>query len=160
MYRNRFYLWLIVALSLFAAVSLGGCGGSSNSFSGTPSTSTEIPDITDVFDSEEFERVFDDLKTELAAEGISAESVNAKIHSLLILSGDLIDLDSDTSTSSAKFSAASLTPESLALIASKFKPAYESGDIIALYYPTPQNRLMHSTPLWVKSPCTLTLRKC
>lgn len=138
MYRRSFCLWLIVALLIFAAVSLGGCGGSSNSFSGTPSTSTDTPNITDVFNSEEFERVLDDLTTELVSEGISPESVIAKIHSLLILSGDVIDLDDDTDTSSAKYSAASLTPESLALIAAKFKPAYESGDIIALYFPTPK----------------------
>ena len=131
---KSFYLWLIVALSVFAVVSLGGCGGSSDNLPPNQA-STEIPDISTITDSPEYQRVMSDLSAELSADRTATEP---KFHTVLIISRDVF-IDDELFEASVKCSAAANLPaEQIAMIAAKLKQPYESGDIIVLYFPSPQ----------------------
>ena len=140
MKRNNFYSWLIAAFMIFAVISLGGCGGSSNhGLSNAPDTSTdnEFPDIvSDVFDSQEFRQVFDDLEAEFTAEGISLDEVADHVHTIFIVSGEVVAIDDDLDSASEAKYYVSLSPKGREQVAARLKQPYESGDVIALIFPT------------------------
>ncbi len=102
------------------------------------STGTEFPDIVpDVFDSKEFIQVFDDLEEEFAAEGILLDEVADHVHTIFIISGEVVAIDDDfDSISAAKYSVSSLSPKGREQVVARLKQPYESGDVIALVFPT------------------------
>ena len=150
MTTKRFLALSFVALCLFSAFTAGGCGGStSNNFAdqSTPDTPTtpdntvaEMPTLTSVFDSPEFESVMQDLGEELEAEGITS---SPRIHFVFIISDDVLVLEdtndvtsSDVQAQTVK-SSAFLPEDKLNELSAKIKPLYDSGDIIAIYLPSP-----------------------
>ncbi len=89
MTSKKCYTALLVTAFMFAVFAVGGCGGSSSSLPGNNSESevTEIPNITDIFDSEEFAVVMQDLEAELSADNITTIP---EFHFITILSGEVI----------------------------------------------------------------------
>ena len=142
----------LICLLLFAVFIAGGCGGgsshssinsNSNPNSDEPEetqeeTQTELPDIADIIESEEFQRVMQELEAELLSNDAAKEP---NIHYIYIMSGDRAIIDDEDFTISAKKSqmvktSATLPQEELERIAAKLKQPYESGDIIALAWPS------------------------
>ncbi len=113
-------------------------GGSSNNSSIPDEPQTEIPDIADITESEEYERIMQELADELESEGITTIP---DMHFVFILSGDSAYIEDDDLASSAKKSqivktATTLPQEEIDRIASRLKQPYESGDIIVLVWPS------------------------
>ena len=127
----------LICLLLFAVFIAGGCGGGS-SHSEPEETQTELPNIADIIESEEFQRVMQELEAELLSNDAAKEP---NIHYIYIMSGDRAIIDDEDFTVSAKKSqmvktSATLPQEELERIAAKLKQPYESGDIIALAWPS------------------------
>ncbi|MBR4196858.1 MAG: BACON domain-containing protein [Synergistaceae bacterium] len=148
MTTKKFYALIVALVLLFTAVMAGGCGGSSgglvqlggNTSQGDTST-TQLPNMSEIFDSAEFEQVVSELEQELIAEGIDPETFKGPdIHFVMILSDDAIYLDGGLSSASAvRKSGAASAAESISSLGAKLSADYESGDVIALYFPTPAN---------------------
>ena len=143
---KKYYFFSLICVFLFAVFVAGGCGGSSSSNrSGNQSqteneTQAEIPDITDVFETSELAQALDELDEELRAEGIDFDTFEGpKVHFVFIISGDRAyiddELDGTTEANRAKISA-TLPQSEIERIAAILKPGYESGDVIALYFPS------------------------
>ncbi len=131
----------VICFLLFAIFIAGGCGGGSshhNNGGATDEAETVIPDIADITESEEYERIMQELEDELASEGITTIP---DMHFVFILSGDSAYIEDDDLASSAKKSqivktSTTLPQEELDRIASRLKQPYESGDIIVLVWPS------------------------
>ena len=137
MTSKKCYTALLVTAFMFAVFAVGGCGGSSSSLPGNNSESdvTQIPNITDIFDSEEFAVVMQDLEAELSADNITTIP---EFHFITILSGEVI-LDDNIESSSAKGSpvkGSELSQNEIQKLADALKGPYESGDVIALLWPS------------------------
>lgn len=137
MTSKKCYVALLVTAFMFAVFAVGGCGGSSSSLPGNNSESevTEIPNITDIFDSEEFAVVMQDLEAELSADNLTTLP---DFHFITILSGEVI-LDDNIESSTAKGSpvkGSALSQNEIQKLADALKGPYESGDVIALLFPS------------------------
>ena len=144
------FCWLSFAVMiLFAVIAAGGCGGSSGdpvsigttpSPEPTPFTSRDvtIPTMSEVLDSPEFEQVVSELEQELRAEGVDPNTDGPNIHYVMILSGDAVYLDGGLSSASAVKDSGVSASESISDITKRLSALYESGDVIALYFPTPE----------------------
>ena len=128
-----------VALFLFAVFNAGGCGGSSNdSFAPAPdTTTTDNPSMISVFDSPEFDVVEQELEAEVASDDLTVPP----IHVVVIISGDdyFIAGESDdvsSAMSGAVGSSSTLPADKMQALSAKLRPYYESGDVIALFWPT------------------------
>ena len=146
MTNKRLILCSVVVLFAFAAFSAGGCGSSSSSSSsdsGT-TTATEIPAMIDVWDSPEFAQVQEELRQELIAEGIDPDAETGTDVQFVFIFGDqafIGDELSDSNEVSGSVSASSVRNSALPAseierIAGILKPKYESGDVIALFWPS------------------------
>ena len=138
---KRFFAPSFVALLLFAAFIASGCGGSSSNLADTSSpdttTDAEMPSRVSVFDSPEF----DVVGQEVEAEMISEDLTEPNIHIVMIISGDdyfiTDDTDNVSSANAQSVKAAATLPENkLQELSAKIKPYYESGDVIALFWPS------------------------
>ncbi|MBQ7221592.1 MAG: BACON domain-containing protein [Synergistaceae bacterium] len=155
MTNKRFALLSFIMLLLFAVLAAGGCGGSSSSSSDSGSSqadSAELPGILSLQGTEEYNRVMAELKTELSAEGVDVDDNGNRgangdegptVHFVLIDETGHAHINKDTATASATAagivkSAATLLPEEMARVAAELKPEYESGDVIALMFPSPE----------------------
>ncbi|MBR0150547.1 MAG: hypothetical protein IJP89_04200, partial [Synergistaceae bacterium] len=143
MTTKKFYALIVAFMLLFAVVAAGGCGGSSGgsvqSNGDNSTTETQLPDMSDVMDSPEFEQTLSELEQELIAEGIDPETFTGPdIHFVMILSDDAMYLDDGLSSASAVRSSGVAASESISDIAGRLSADYESGDVIALYFPTPE----------------------
>ncbi|MBQ3653430.1 MAG: BACON domain-containing protein [Synergistaceae bacterium] len=142
MTSKRFYVLSFVMLFLFALLTSGGCGSSGNGPAPQAETSSVIPDMSSIFDSEEFSQVMSETKAELIEQGINVDDDSAfpDIHFVMIVSGDGAYIDDKfvgSSLSAAHIkTVASVTPQEISAIGRELLPAYESGDIIAMYFPT------------------------
>lgn len=137
MTSKKCYVALLVTAFMFAVFAVGGCGGSSSSLPGNNSESevTEIPNITDIFDSEEFAVVMQDLEAELSADNLTTLP---DFHFITILSGEVI-LDDNIESSTTKGSpvkGSALSQNEIQKLADALKGPYESGDVIALLFPS------------------------
>ena len=145
MTSKKCYTALFVAAFMFAVFAVGGCGGSSGSDVQIPETGTtnpesetpevtQIPAVTNIFGSEEYAVVMQDLYAELSADNLTVP----KIHFITILSGEVI-LDDNIESSSAKGSpvkGSALSQDEIQKLADALKKPYESGDVIALLWPS------------------------
>lgn len=97
--------------------------------------------MSEVMNLPEFAEVLSELEQELIAEGIDPETFKGPdIHFVMILSDDAIYLDGGLSGASAvRNSGAASAAESISSLGAKLSADYESGDVIALYFPTPAN---------------------
>ena len=82
-----------------------------------------------------------ELDTELKGQGISLDTDMPKLHMVIIVSKDGAYIDNQFVSASSLNAAhitstAEVTPQEIAKIGEILLPAYESGDIIALYFPT------------------------
>lgn len=136
------FVWLSLAvMMLFAVIAAGGCGGSSSSpvqQEDTTST-TVIPDMAEILDSPEFEQAYSELEQELRAEGINPDTYEGpNLHFVMILSDDAVYLDNGLSSASAVRASGVAASETISEMGAKLSADYESGDVIALYFPTPE----------------------
>ena len=111
-----------------------------------------MPGILEVVGTEEYNRAMSELKAELSEEGIdvddngnrgSAGDEGPTVHFVLIDETGHAHINKDTASASAAAanlvrSAATLLPEEMARVAAELKPEYESGDVIALMFPSPE----------------------
>ena len=141
MTAKRFLALNFAALLLSAAFIAGGCGGSSSNLASIsdPDTTTdaEMPSMVSVFDSPEF----DVIAQELEAEMISEDLTEPNIHLVVIVSGDDYFIADDTDNMSSANAqtvraSATLPEDKLQALSAKIKPYYESGDVIALFWPS------------------------
>ena len=149
MTSKKFYTAIFVAALAFAVFAVGGCGGSGGSDVTIPETETtnpesnpesetpevtQIPAMTNIFGSEEYAVVMQDLYAELSADNLTVPN----IHFITILSGEVI-LDDSIESSSAKGSpvkGSALSQDEIQKLADALKKPYESGDVIALFWPS------------------------
>ena len=105
--------------------------------------------MSEVMNLPEFAEVLSELEQELIAEGIDPETFKGPdIHFVMILSDDAIYLDGGLSGASAvRNSGAASAAESISSLGAKLSADYESGDVIALYFPTPANINKHQQTL-------------
>lgn len=142
MKTKRFYALSFVLLFLFAAFTAGGCGGSnSDPVTNEETSAAELPDMNTIMDTDEFKVAFDEAAEELKAEGIDVETfVGPDVH-FVFMFGDRAyidnELDSDDTATASHVKSSALPEEEITRIAEKLGPAYESGDVIALYWPSP-----------------------
>ena len=140
MTAKRFLALNFAALLLSAAFIAGGCGGSSSNLASIsdPDTTTdaEMPSMVSVFDSPEFELVAQELEAELASNDLPEPN----IHVVVIISDDyFVSGESDDVSSAAAHAvrtSAILPEDKLAELSAKIKPYYDSGDVIALFWPS------------------------
>lgn len=141
MTTKRFFALSVVALFLFAAFTAGGCNGSDHDDEDTSTpdktTDAEMPSMISVFDSPEFDVVGKELEAEMISEDLPAPN----IHILMIISGDdyfvADDTDSVSSANAQTVKASATLPEDkMKELSAKIKPYYESGDVIALLWPS------------------------
>lgn len=133
---KRFFALSFVALLMFAAFVAGGCGGSSSKLADT-TTDAEMPSMVSVFDSPEFDVVGQELEAEMLSEDLPVPN----IHIVMIISGEDYFITDDTdNVSSANAqtvkTSATLPEDKLQELSAKIKPYYESGDVIALFWPS------------------------
>lgn len=141
------FVWLSLAvMMLFAVIAAGGCGGSSSSpvqQEDTTST-TVIPDMAEILDSPEFEQAYSELEQELRAEGINPDTYEGpNLHFVMIMSDDAVYLDDGLASVSAVRASGvaaseTISSETISDIGARLSAGYESGDVIALYFPTPE----------------------
>lgn len=96
--------------------------------------------MSEVTDTPEFAQVLSELEQELIAEGIDPETFTGPdVHFVMILSDDAVYLDDGLSSASKVKSSGVVAAESISSIAAKLSADYESSDVIALYFPTPES---------------------
>ena len=143
MTNKRFYALSFTLLFLFAAFTAGGCGGSNSDPVPQEETSaTELPDMTTVSGTDEWDVAFAEVAEELKAEGIDVETyVGPDVH-FVFMFGDRAyiddELDSGDTTAASRVKSAALPEEEISRIAEVLAPKYESGDVIALFWPSPE----------------------
>ena len=96
MKNKRFYALTFALLFLFAAFTAGGCGGSNSDPVPQEETSaTELPDMTTVSGTDEWDVAFAEVAEELKAEGIDVETyVGPDVH-FVFMFGDRAYIDDE-----------------------------------------------------------------
>ncbi|MBQ3456375.1 MAG: BACON domain-containing protein [Synergistaceae bacterium] len=152
MTTKKFLTLSFAVMILFTVIAAGGCGGSGGSdvnIGTTPTPTPEptpvqsadvIPDMSEILDSPEFEQAYSELEQELRAEGIDPDTYEGpKLHFIMILSDEAVYLDNGLSSASAVRASGVAASETISEMGAKLSADYESGDVIALYFPTPEN---------------------
>lgn len=159
MSTKKFLTLGFAVMILFMVIAAGGCGGSggadvnigttpspesnpvqSDDVSPIQSEDVTIPTMAEVFDSPEFEKAVSELEQELRAEGIDPDTYEGpKLHFIMILSDEAVYLDNGLSSASAVRASGVAASETISDIGARLSADYESGDVIALYFPTPEN---------------------
>ena len=143
MKNKRFYVLSFVLLFLFAAFTAGGCGGSNSDPVPQEETSaTELPDMNTVGGTDEWDIARAEVEEELKAEGIDLDTYEGPDVHFIYMFGDRAyiddELDSDDTTAASRVKSAALPEEEISRIAEVLGSKYESGDVIALFWPSPE----------------------
>ena len=158
MSTKKFVTLGFAVMILFMVIAAGGCGGSggadvnigttpspesnpvqSDDVSPIQSEDVTIPTMAEVFDSPEFEKAVSELEQELRAEGIDPDTYEGpKLHFVMIMSDDAVYLDNGLASASAVRASGVAASETISDIGARLSADYESGDVIALYFPTPE----------------------
>ena len=160
MTTKRFFALSFVALFLFAAFTAGGCGGSSNLASisdtetpsdpSTPSTpdnpstpdtaEAQMPSMLEALSSPEFETARQQLLDELAVSGRSAAALTQQIHYVAVTNDEICIWEDASKTPSGALQSlqeSALTESQISELSAKIKQFYDSGDVIAVFSPSP-----------------------
>lgn len=160
MTTKRFLALSFVALFLFAAFTAGGCGGSSNLASisdtetpsdpSTPSTpdnpstpdtaEAQMPSMLEALSSPEFETARQQLLDELAVSGRSAAALTQQIHYVAVTNDEICIWEDAAKTPSGALQSlqeSALTESQISELSAKIKQFYDSGDVIAVFSPSP-----------------------